>query len=252
MKPRNNVLRSEARSPRSRYHATVGLRSAVLWLGSAALSWLAGCTTTDAFTCNADEQCVSDGEAGRCEAEGVCSFPDTSCPSGHRYGLLAGELAGECVGGGSTDVGTGIGSTSIPEMETAADESSGPPATSTTTTTSEPESTSEPGSMTSTTSTTDPNSETTAGNPLEPYGPCSDAADCLVEGSTCIAFNSSVCAPPCSEDEPCVYEGEGGSGLGCYAVGAEGQGCVFLCNGDPCPEGMICEMIKGVGYCGWA
>jgi len=70
-----------------------------------------GCTSTllaalgvlvwgcgDTFTCEEQSQCVDDDRAGRCEANGFCSFPDPDCPSGHRYGDRAGDgLAGECV-----------------------------------------------------------------------------------------------------------------------------------------------------------
>jgi len=43
----------------------------------------------DTYRCTADSQCVLDGEAGRCESSGYCSFPDASCGSGQRYGQWA-------------------------------------------------------------------------------------------------------------------------------------------------------------------
>ncbi len=51
----------------------------------------------NAFGCSSDEQCQADGAVGTCEPNGFCSFPDPSCPSGRRYGDLAGGgNAGEC------------------------------------------------------------------------------------------------------------------------------------------------------------
>ena len=54
-----------------------------------------GCSGTNVFPCQTSVQC---GENGTCQATGFCSFPDGACPSGERYGQLAGDgLAGECV-----------------------------------------------------------------------------------------------------------------------------------------------------------
>lgn len=51
--------------------------------------------------------CVVGQVAGVCEPTGFCSFPDTSCPSGQRYGEFAGEGLGEaCVPAGDAS-GTG-------------------------------------------------------------------------------------------------------------------------------------------------
>lgn len=42
--------------------------------------------------------CIVGGVAGQCESVGFCSFPDTGCPSGQRYGEFAGAgLAYDCV-----------------------------------------------------------------------------------------------------------------------------------------------------------
>jgi hypothetical protein len=48
----------------------------------------------ESFTCTGDSSC---GPGGTCEANGFCSFPDSACPSGRRYGDLGGS--GQCVGG---------------------------------------------------------------------------------------------------------------------------------------------------------
>jgi hypothetical protein len=50
------------------------------------------------FVCRGNAQCVLGGDEGTCEATGFCSFPDSGCDSGRRYGSAAeGELAGLCV-----------------------------------------------------------------------------------------------------------------------------------------------------------
>lgn len=62
-----------------------------------------GCTNARTFNCQDSEDCSSNGQ---CEPSGFCSFPDSECPSGRRYGELAGVgLANECVIPG--DDGTG-------------------------------------------------------------------------------------------------------------------------------------------------
>lgn len=56
------------------------------------------CSIPGAFACTGDDQCVSEGVAGRCELSGFCSFPDDSCDSSSRYGAKApANLAGTCV-----------------------------------------------------------------------------------------------------------------------------------------------------------
>lgn len=55
---------------------------------------LGGCVTPAAtFTCDDPGDCPG----GRCEVDGFCSFPDSSCASGSRYGDGSGELSNACV-----------------------------------------------------------------------------------------------------------------------------------------------------------
>lgn len=49
------------------------------------------------FPCAADSDCEDGGNGGVCQPEGVCSFPDDTCPSGHRFGAHSGGLSNECV-----------------------------------------------------------------------------------------------------------------------------------------------------------
>ncbi len=58
------------------------------------------------FACDDAEQCTLIG-GGVCQADGRCSYPDATCPSGQRYSGHAGGRAGDCVdGGGETDGST--------------------------------------------------------------------------------------------------------------------------------------------------
>ena len=247
------------------------MRGMVPWLLMAALPWPAACSVAETFACNDDAQCVTEAAAGRCEAEGVCSFPDGACPSGHRYGGLAGELSGECVGGGassdgSSDTTVDPGATSAPPVESLdGDSSSGSsPSTASSTSTGEaPDSTSEPPGSTSepgvetatTTTTTDASSSSGSGPDLDPYGPCMEASDCVEPDSYCQIYNdTTVCVPPCETDEDCPPAPGPTSAALCLDY-AGATGCVLVCNEDnSCPDGMRCEpveMVMGVGYCAW-
>lgn len=54
--------------------------------GSSILSAL-GCAQPEPFTCSGDEQCVlADGQAGRCEVNGFCSYEAADCDSVRRWG----------------------------------------------------------------------------------------------------------------------------------------------------------------------
>ena len=65
-----------------------------------ALALSAGCLRDTTFHCTDDNQC---GDQGKCELGfGFCSFPDTGCPDGRRFGNLSGDQADECVGSGSS------------------------------------------------------------------------------------------------------------------------------------------------------
>jgi hypothetical protein len=69
---------------------------ATSWLALLAIS--SACRVVEVFPCERDDQCAAEGDPGRCEAEGFCSFADSGCPSGRRYDELAGSgLASTCV-----------------------------------------------------------------------------------------------------------------------------------------------------------
>src|SRR5262245_838282 len=57
---------------------------------------VAGCSPRqESFVCSGNPSSAC-GAAGTCEANGFCSFPDSSCSSGRRYGDLGGPSAGLC------------------------------------------------------------------------------------------------------------------------------------------------------------
>jgi len=63
------------------------------------------CNYGGAFMCGSDESCSTNGISGRCESNGFCSFVDTSCQSGRRYGDNSGSVSGTCVGATGDDAG---------------------------------------------------------------------------------------------------------------------------------------------------
>ena len=66
---------------------------------------------TTTFHCDSDAQCVNGGVQGTCEANNFCSFPDTACDSGKRFGSLSGSAAGECVPPSEQSVQVALGGT---------------------------------------------------------------------------------------------------------------------------------------------
>jgi hypothetical protein len=56
-----------------------------------------GCLRTTTFHCTGDADCTNGGITGVCQSTtSLCSFPDSSCTSGQRYGDLSGSLANKC------------------------------------------------------------------------------------------------------------------------------------------------------------
>jgi hypothetical protein len=72
-------------------------RAASALLASVAAFAFTACPPDPEFTCERDAQCGGGSTPGRCEPAGHCSFADTKCPSGRRYGDYAGPLEGTCV-----------------------------------------------------------------------------------------------------------------------------------------------------------
>jgi len=57
-----------------------------------------GCLSKPRFECAGNADCLQGAIQGTCEPDSFCSFPDSSCPSGQRYGDLSGPQANQCVG----------------------------------------------------------------------------------------------------------------------------------------------------------
>jgi len=66
------------------------------WLAAiVAVLTVTGCKYgADSFACTGNASC---GAGGTCQPNNLCSFPDATCPSGQRYGDIAGTQSGQCV-----------------------------------------------------------------------------------------------------------------------------------------------------------
>jgi hypothetical protein len=100
-----------------------------------AMGWACGGSS---FTCSDDAQCQPGG--GSC-VEGYCAFPSDECSSGLQWSDYAGPVSGTCVPEGGTDPGAtdastgpadptdtapGTSASTLPPLETSADETSDP------------------------------------------------------------------------------------------------------------------------------
>lgn len=66
----------------------------------------AGCLRKTEYKCTDSTQC---GAGGQCEDIGFCSFADTSCDSGRKYGEFSGSTySDQCVGGTGPNVDGGV------------------------------------------------------------------------------------------------------------------------------------------------
>jgi hypothetical protein len=65
-----------------------------LWIATLGL---AACFDAPEFQCVEDAECVRDGDQGRCELAGYCSFEDASCEGGRRFPEASAELSNVCL-----------------------------------------------------------------------------------------------------------------------------------------------------------
>jgi hypothetical protein len=78
---------------------------------------LAGCGLDSVYQCRSSDQCVLAGQTGVCEPSGYCSFFDSSCASGRRYGRWAPvELSEACVSDAGLPVDLGSDLTGDPDL----------------------------------------------------------------------------------------------------------------------------------------
>lgn len=214
-----------------------------LLVALAGLELAGGCGVPDRFACQSDVQCVTEMVQGRCEVEGVCSFPDLGCDSGLRFGDRAGELAGMCVGEASSEA-DGTSSTG----QTSA----------TATSTSTPGTTSSDDADVSGAPPEDLPPSTTGPPPDElPYGPCTDDADCIYPDATCLPLGpSSFCGPPCSmpaaPSDECPADPSMIGTPVCFDLGGGDIRCALSCPATmECPPGMTCAAITEPALCIW-
>lgn len=86
---------------------------------------LGACIKPGVFECEVDTQCEHAGVAGTCEPTGACSFPDSSCSSGKRYGSLSGAQSDRCVGADS-EIDAGLPDAAPPIADASPDAPSCP------------------------------------------------------------------------------------------------------------------------------
>jgi cysteine-rich repeat protein len=149
------------------------------------------------FACNDASDCRAGEQLGTCEADGWCSFPDDTCPSGARYGSHAGGgLAGECVPPGvASTTGDGTGGTSSTSDATTVATT----ATNTTTTAS-----TTVDATTNVDDSSDSGSDLCGNGALDPGEACDDANQRAGDG----------CNPGCVAAGEVVWSLDVGAGVG--------------------------------------
>lgn len=73
----------------------------------------AGCLRTTQYRCTSDADC---GAGAVCEATNYCSFADSACPDGRRYGEFSGDYANRCVGDLPPGTDGGVDMMTTPDM----------------------------------------------------------------------------------------------------------------------------------------
>ncbi len=193
-----------------------------------------GCTGEDEFGCSEDDQCENAGIQGFCQGNGYCAFSDETCPSGRRYGDLAGGgLAGVCV---QEDGSTGA--------VTSASGSGGSMVT-----TVEPDTISG-GTMSSGTSDSDPTDGSSATS--ETGTACPAAGVCAREPLPGWSGPVVLSEDGCAAEDPLF---EAGTGLvpslacDCQCAGQAEVGCQFSSWGDPNCNNEQIDFFKASSQC---
>ncbi|MGH1346198.1 MAG: hypothetical protein ACRBN8_31825 [Nannocystales bacterium] len=210
----------------------------------------------DYFVCTQDAEC-SQSAGGRCEPSGACSFPDSQCPTGRRYGEQGNpQIAGNCVPEsdiGSTGVVETDGGTASSTMQVGSSDTSG-----TSTETGAGPQTGSTGGHASTggasSSSTGGDSSSSTGEPIpirELFQPCTSetqAVDC--PNSACLELlgdiRSGFCSQPCRDVAEC-YDPGTGADPACIlsnVKGTAGGSCALECSESGsagCPDGMSCS-----------
>lgn len=139
--------------------------------------------------------CIAGGIVGRCQSSGFCSFPDTGCPSGQRYGEFAGAgLAYDCVldeeaqtegGSSSTAASSSTTGASMTTLGTSADSTASGVTTGVTTIT--------------TTGETDPLSGSGEGSTTSMSAGTTVSSEASTSESDSASESGMIEAPPCAD-----------------------------------------------------
>ncbi len=184
------------------------------------------CVKLDSFACAQSSECQNGDVAGMCEPGGMCSFPDTACASGKKFGELAGAYSGQCVDASGT---TGDTPTTTPTTV-------GPTTFEPTATTHEPGDTTLELSSTSSSTTLELTTSETTGPTLTGEPDTTTGATCGELGEACV---NGTCCGPCMgcQDEVCMAlppdQGPQHCGGECTACGDDGQ-CQTAAPGVAC------------------
>jgi hypothetical protein len=219
-------------------------------LGAAGL----GCDPTVMFACERHDDCVDGAAQGVCEPDGYCSFPDTDCESGRRYGEHApATVAGDCTPVHEVDPGVLVGI-----AESSSDSTTAPLRTSgddTTSSGSSDEGTSELPETTQGESSSDgahdldtgAETSSTGGDREPPDCNALDCAGCM----DCVALPSAACE---DELEACTNVNGCQSGVACMRECTLYGSCFDdCCPGDVGPlvdEFVLCTADHCIDACG--
>lgn len=202
-------------------------------LGVAALcAGGANCSPQSDFQCSTDQDCLTQGDGGVCEANAFCSFPDEGCEGGRRWHDRASSLSGMCVGeesGTATDTDPGP-TTDTDDPQTTGDTAEPTTAAATT----DAPTTDDPTNV-----TTDPTTGDPTGDPMTGDTSTGGAATCdeLYGGSTDYMF--------CSETEDsCSFNVTVAMAMSCNDVCTAGGGA---CTGASYNEDPVCTGTGDTG-----
>ncbi len=207
---------------------------------------LPACTLVTTFVCSDDAQCQGAHGEGKCQANGACSVPDMTCPSGQKYAEFS-DSAGECVPG---DAGTTTGDVTGTSGSTSGSTTDGTSGSTTDDTS---------GSTTDDTSgsTTDDTSGSTTApvcgeNPPPDYDSCPEAcASC--DGDLCridcVGLDAcKAMTVQCPDGLDCVINCLGEAACADATLGCPSEhGCDLNCEGkDGCKDAVL---NCGAGTC---
>lgn len=191
-----------------------------------------GCIKLDSFGCAQSSECQNGDLLGTCEPAGLCSFPDAVCPSGKKYGELAGGQSGQCVDEGGTSSSSGEATSPTTSVSATASTTFDPTTDPGTDPTFDPTSATEVTATTTTTQTTDPvTTEPMTSEPMTTGPSCGAVGQACVNG-TCCGQCAACIDGICMAGNPDMASAL--CGAACSACTADGQ-CSVAPADTPCP-----------------